>query len=281
MKRDTPHHWKMNHLMTRLGISRHTAVGLMEMLFHFAAKFPGIRQGNIGKLPNTVIANSLEWPEDPDELVQAMVEAQWFDEHPTHRLVIHDWSEHCDDSVDRWLMRQGIMYADGRGPRRNRPKNGGEQKSGAPIPASGAPKSANGEPGRACLSLSLSPSLSPLTRSDSEIPSDELIMLKFEEYWALLPKGTKVGRAGALKVFKQNGCYNHMEKILAAVKHQKASVKWITGYAPKPATWLSEERWNDDAEAYPAPGDKAATGESAEESARRDQYIPLEARDDE
>jgi hypothetical protein len=39
--------------------------------------------------------------------------AGWLDHSTEHRLIIHDWPAHCDDSVDARVFRMGEPYADG------------------------------------------------------------------------------------------------------------------------------------------------------------------------
>lgn len=53
----------------------------------------------------------------PCLLVDALVATHWLDEHPEHRLVIHDWSEHSNDYAHARLARRGLRLADGSVPR--------------------------------------------------------------------------------------------------------------------------------------------------------------------
>jgi hypothetical protein len=87
----------------------------MEMLWHLTAR--EAPQGDIGKLTNESIAICIEYEEDPDALIAVLLECGWLDESNEHRLVIHDWSEHSDDTVDNKLARAGKCYADGMMPR--------------------------------------------------------------------------------------------------------------------------------------------------------------------
>lgn len=111
MKRGTPEHPKTMALMDALGIGKATAVGLLELLWHFTARFAP--RGDIGRFSNRAIANSIDWDRDPDELIAAMVKCGWLDEHTEHRLVVHDWSEHADGAVRLWLSKRKLNFADG------------------------------------------------------------------------------------------------------------------------------------------------------------------------
>lgn len=81
---------------------------MLELLFHFTAKFAP--QGNIGRWTNDQIASGMRWPGDPDLLVRGLVEGGWLDEDKKLRLVVHDWSEHADDSVKKRLIRSGLKF---------------------------------------------------------------------------------------------------------------------------------------------------------------------------
>lgn len=56
-------------------------------------------RGDIGSLSNRRIAAGMGWTGDADELVGWLVESGWLDISPEHRLVIHDWNDHCEEWV--------------------------------------------------------------------------------------------------------------------------------------------------------------------------------------
>lgn len=118
MKRNTPTHPKVDALMDELEIPRYAAVGLLESLWHItAANTP---RGDVGKFKNKTLARRLDWDGDPDQLVNALVSSGWIDEHDEHRLVIHDWSDHADDSTQMKVGRLGKPFADGKTPNLSR-----------------------------------------------------------------------------------------------------------------------------------------------------------------
>ena len=106
MKRGTPDHPKAARLQKALGCSVLEAIGLLEMLFHFTAKYA--IQGNIGKWSNAQIAEGVKWPGDPELLIRALVDSEWMDEDPEYRLVVHDWHEHADQSVKKTLANRKL-----------------------------------------------------------------------------------------------------------------------------------------------------------------------------
>lgn len=108
MKRNTPEHWKMEMLSSILSIKLPHAVGLMEMLFHLTAK--QAMHGNIGKIPNDIIAKKCGWDGDADELVNALAKSRWLDECAVERFIVHDWEEHCDDATRKAVTRSGKPF---------------------------------------------------------------------------------------------------------------------------------------------------------------------------
>lgn len=105
MKKGTPRHPKMYKLAEALNVPLYAAVGIMQMLWeHAGAHTP---QGDIGSLPDAAIAQSVQWTKKTGILVQGLVDSKWVDEVPEHRLVIHDWPDHCERSVKQFLDYHG------------------------------------------------------------------------------------------------------------------------------------------------------------------------------
>lgn len=110
LKRGTPDHPKTHKLARLLNIPRCQAVGLLEMLWHWTARFA--IQGDIGRWSDDEIAAGAGWEdfEKSREFVTALVEAEWLDVDPIHRLLIHDWSDHADESVRKTLKNRGLQF---------------------------------------------------------------------------------------------------------------------------------------------------------------------------
>jgi len=151
VKRGTIEHPKTVMLQMLLGCSRLEAVGILEALFHWAAKYA--RRGDIGRYPNAVIAEGLYWRGDPDALVSALIEARgegkhgWIEEHPTMRLVVHDWHDHADESTKKTLANNGETFWNGRAPFEKKSRSGCETiaSQSDTVPRVVAP-----EPGSSC-----------------------------------------------------------------------------------------------------------------------------------
>ena len=113
--RGTLNHRKTRKLARLLGIPPCFALGILEAMWHVtAALFP---TGAIGRMPNEEIADQLGYTDDADHLVACLVEAGLLDEHRGHRLIVHDWHEHSDNTLDAALYRKGERYANGSIPR--------------------------------------------------------------------------------------------------------------------------------------------------------------------
>lgn len=118
MKRGTENLLKFKHLMRDLDLPEYAALGLLQSLWmKVDINCP---RGDIGRFSNEDIALLLDWRGDPDVLVNALVHRRWMDEHPEHRLIVHDWPEHCEDTTHRKLARAREYFADGSRPKTNR-----------------------------------------------------------------------------------------------------------------------------------------------------------------
>lgn len=106
MKRGTPDHPKVYELAERLGVSWPTAIGHLELLFHFTAQY--CPQGNIGKYSAKRIASALGWHKRPEVLLEGMVKSGWVDPDPIHTLIVHDWHLHCDRTTAQRVSRLGL-----------------------------------------------------------------------------------------------------------------------------------------------------------------------------
>lgn len=118
MKRDCLGHTKMRKLCRRLDLPLWQAAGLLEVLWHLTAR--EAPQGDIGRLSDEDIAIGMDYRGDEGNLIEALVLCGWLDRHETHRLLVHDWAEHCDDAVHMRLARGKLWFADGTAPRYQR-----------------------------------------------------------------------------------------------------------------------------------------------------------------
>jgi len=118
MKREALNHTKMKRLCRSLDIRPYEAVGIMESFWHLTAK--EAPQGDIGKLSNQDIADAIGWEGSDEKFIESLVSARWVDQDPDVRLFVHDWPEHCEDSVHMRLARLGLLFANGTKPKMTR-----------------------------------------------------------------------------------------------------------------------------------------------------------------
>lgn len=195
MKRGTPDHPKMAALADRLGVTLPTAVGMMELLWHFTARFAP--QGNIGKWTDVAIAEAAHWAEQPAQLVRTLVELGWLDECAEHRLIVHDWADHCDDSTKKMLQRKGLRPVTLSGQRRKmsgqrrtkldcQAENGGLPKPSHSHSQTKPVDSPNGESCGETDKPSSPPALPPFP-CDGKQPEWTLTQAKLAEYQTSYP----------------------------------------------------------------------------------------------
>lgn len=97
---------KFKRLQRRLNLRRYETIGLLEALWR--ATIINAKQGDIGRLTNEEIATEIDWPGDPDELIKALTETSWLDADYSHRLLVHDWKDHCPKYIKGVLARLGL-----------------------------------------------------------------------------------------------------------------------------------------------------------------------------
>ena len=109
MKPKTSELMKFKRLCRKLNEPKRGCVGLLELLWNETAK--NCPEGDVGRFSNEEIAIMCDWEGDPETLIAALVETRWLDEHPTHRLLVHDWQEHAPDFIKGSLLRWGKQFA--------------------------------------------------------------------------------------------------------------------------------------------------------------------------
>ncbi len=173
MKKGTPNHPKTKDLARRLKIERFGAVGILDMLWLFAQEYAPA--GDIGKFSDEYLADEVGWPQRrASVLIEALVDSGWLDRNSEHRLIIHDWADHCEDSVHKKLARSFQLFADGSIPKYGRLS--GEERAHAEAhyasleSARRAPESARRAPESARRAPSVRPKNAP-ARPSLAIPS--------------------------------------------------------------------------------------------------------------
>ena len=118
MMKEAVSHTKIKRLCRRMQIPRWKAVGLLESIWILTElQAPA---GDIGRLSDEDIAVGIEYEEDEKKLIENLVETGWLDRHPKHRLLIHDWPDHCSQAIHMKLARNRLFFASGQAPKTTR-----------------------------------------------------------------------------------------------------------------------------------------------------------------
>jgi hypothetical protein len=140
MKRGTCNHPKAKDLARRLNIGRPQAIGTLAMLWSWASEFTPA--GDIGRYSDDMIADEVCWGGTASELVRALLDAGWIEPDAEFRLRIHDWPDHCEDTIHARLARAHQRFADGSVPKLT--KLGEKERKEAEEFYQRQPSSANG-----------------------------------------------------------------------------------------------------------------------------------------
>jgi uncharacterized protein YdaU (DUF1376 family) len=88
------------------------------------------------------------------------------------------------------------------------------------------------------------PNAIPIKDIESEIEN------LFEEFWTAFPKGRKKSKGSALESFFKAAKKAEPRSIIEAATAYAASDEGRGAYVKMPSTWLNQECWNDDREAW-------------------------------
>lgn len=226
MKRGTPRHPKLIAFAAKLDVPIFAAVGLLEMLWHFTAEF--CHAGDIGRFPDEAIAKAIGWEKTSTKLassqheastmlVSCLVETGWLDRCQCHRLRVHDWPAHADQTVSRILVKrnQGFLQC----------YDDPSTKLASNYDETSQPKAYSLEPKPIANTISLEPD-------------------GFSVFWNAYPR--KVSKTNALKAWKRAELPD-LQVILAAIAVQSKTKQWQTPeYIPHPATWINGRKWEDE-----------------------------------
>lgn len=196
MKRGTPEHSKMRRLKRALDLRLYEAVGLLECLWHLTDR--EAPRGDIGKLSDEAICDSLDWARDRKTLIDALVDCGWLDRCQDHRLVVHHWADHCTDALRKRIGRGKGGFANVRqcSPTAD---NGSQRQPPNPTqPSPSQPNLASPSPNPAAAGVTLVPTsglLAEAVAAARAAPEAPGIDPRIE---ALMGIGMAFGNAGAL-----------------------------------------------------------------------------------
>jgi hypothetical protein len=90
-------------LQRDLGMKKYELIGLLQSIWDLTGE--QAERGDVGRFTNEEICAWIGYEGDPDKLINALILRRWLDPHPTARLIVHDWHEHCESWVRKRLER--------------------------------------------------------------------------------------------------------------------------------------------------------------------------------
>lgn len=252
MKRGAPDHPKVMDLAHQLKVSRPTAIGYLELLWHFTAKYAP--QGNIGKFTDERIEAALDWTGVNSGLIRALLRSHWLQRSTNFRLVVHDWHDHCDNSVKKNLQRAGLPFLSNQQDSRKMSRQNLDT-SGQNVDNVGQ----SIERSRPSLSLSHSHSHTSAnadedghsleTNGRGKETEKERRRWFEEEFWPVVWKKIAVGSARKAWLKKITSREIAEKAIVAALAQGPEILR--RGSRPDatvlhPASWINAERWEDE-----------------------------------
>lgn len=248
MKRSTPEHPKLLDLCARMKLRRWEAVGILESLWHFTAKFAP--QGDIGKHSNSAIARAIDWNRDPDRLIQGLLDSRWLDPCDCHRLMIHDWQDHADQTLKRLLASRNLAFIQHSASTKKRAQPTCLATASLPLP----------------LPLPEPDSLPTLSHKQNFLEVGEVQRSWWDDFWSefrrLYPKRGKLNpHLDAQLLLSEVDTEEESQKVLVGLRKWIACEDWKAGYIEKASTWISGRMW----EMEPPPNKPGKAGRSAME----------------
>jgi hypothetical protein len=222
LKLDALDHPKTHDFVSRLHISRPTAIGHLELLWAFTGK--NAPQGDLGKWPDGAIASACEWAGDPSVFIAALVDARFLDRDSAHRLRVHDWHEHAPGWVRAKLkgMRKEFVIPSTTKKRRT------PRGSAPPTPRGTAPsiqgkgREVKGSEGKRSDAREAEPQQQPEMSQARDLPDPHELLTRIQ---AVYPPGTYRGSNWILaerEISKLLDGGEHPDQLLALARAFRA-----------------------------------------------------------
>ena len=240
-------------------------LGLAGLLWRFASKHAP--SGAVGTHSDEEIAISLEWTEDPHQLVEALVRCRLLDEAPPpERLIVHDWPEHAPRYVRASLQRQGLDFSPRYAARHD--AAGLRYDAATTVPTTDPTTVETIEAiteGTSLSSSSASSFASTSTNSSPLVRASATVKDLAEQVWDCYVPGRKQGKKIGLQAIEtsmrrieiETGKTLEAAAGLMAERTTNDAARFVeeirTGeteirFVPQGATYFKNERWEDDNE---------------------------------
>ena len=237
-------HPKTKKLARLLGVSLPAAVGHLHYFWWWALDFA--QDGTLEKYDGYDLADAMQWDGDPDQLLEAMIEAGYIDD-TEDGLMIHDWGEYAGKLLERRAKDRARKRAAAEAagvPQNFRRSSDGNDEESAETPSASFVTNQPTVPNQPNTTNSTN-------RTEPTTPTGDAQALqerRFAEFWKAYPK--KVGKASCLKAWKKLKPTTELhDHIMTALEAQKRSEQWQREggrYIPNPLTWLNQGRWDDE-----------------------------------
>ena len=114
MKRDAFNHHKFKKLARALKLPVWAVEGLMARIWNFTAR--RCPSGDIGRFSPEDLAIDIDYDDDPEVLLEILHDISLVDKRTDGIFIIHDWSDHCEDTTHRTVARRREFFANGNPP---------------------------------------------------------------------------------------------------------------------------------------------------------------------
>ena len=237
-------HPKTKKLARLLSVSLPAAVGHLHYFWWWALDFA--QDGTLEKYDGYDLADAMQWDGDPDQLLEAMIEAGYIDD-TEDGLMIHDWGEYAGKLLERRAKDRARKRAAAEAagvPQNLRRSSDGNDEESEETPSASFVTNQPTVPNQPNTTNSTNRT-EPTTPTSAPAALQET---RFAEFWKAYPK--KVGKASCLKAWKKIKPTAELhEHIMAALENQKRSEQWQREggrFIPNPLTWLNQGRWDDE-----------------------------------
>lgn len=213
-------HWKLARLSQELNITHVQAIGHLHIFWWWVIDYAP--DGLLEKFTPLEIAKGADWPGDPDQFVEAMKKARFFD-HDAVPLQVHDWFDFCGELVMQRCRRLKE--------KRRKMRHAAPQKSRHPTQPN------------------------PTNRTQPNRTTAVLAWFS-QKFWPAYPNKKSKGRAEKA-ILSINPDEQLQDRILDALERAKTSEQWTKDagrFIPHPASWLHAKGWEDEHDHQPGPG---------------------------
>lgn len=222
MKRTATTNPKFKKLAKALDVPFFGAVGVCELLWHFTAQ--NAPRGDVGRWDDEEIAHAVRWSGDAKSLISGLISSGLLDVSEEHRLLVHDWHEHCDQSVKRTVEAMGYGFCVKTKRKLVRNSSGTKRKLASRVNGLAFKETSRVALGRG--------------GAGGETETE------FDQFWKAYPR--REGKGAARLAFEKATEKKSAAEIIATAELFAASPKGQGDFCPYPATWLNQGRYDDD-----------------------------------